>query len=419
VADYLTKEGRATAADIARGTGLTREAVKPVLQRLRWAGQVCYDSEARWSLVDPKTGEVPVAGVPAPAPRVVALCEVCGERMDVLEDGQTHHPMCEQEPDDDRPAVTPAELKAGQAAHEARYDEAVSRETPEGFNAYRTLDQVLRSSKLHPRWFIPEEERTSGPWPHADKAGWTAQHAHGWKNPTADFFGNRRVVALDRHQSYPGSCNGVPVAPGKLEHTGPLEENPKDCSRNLEHGLAGIAQVMVPGWEHEGRIGHPLGRLAVPGAALWVPSCQVEFLWKLFKAGSITRPIVVDSWMGRRTTSLFDDYQAAIRDARAAAATPEETKRIKLNTSVAIRKLLPKGSKSQWWRADWYAAICGEASTRLWAVAWNAVQAGDTLASMGNTDAVSWYAPDDKPETWLPFGYKLGDGPGTYHVVES
>ena len=124
-----------------------------------------------------------------------------------------------------------------------------------------------------------------------------------------------------------------------------------------------------------------------------------------------------DSWLGRRTTSLFDDYQVAVRDARAAASTPEETSSVKLHSSVVIRKLHPRGSKSQWWRPDWHAAICAEAATRLWVVAWRAVKAGGVLAAMGNTDAVSWIVPEGEPGTWLPEGHKLGDGPGTYHVV--
>jgi hypothetical protein len=182
-----------------------------------------------------------------------------------------------------------------------------------------------------------------------------------------------------------------------------------------QYGSAGICEVIAPEWPHTDRIGHPLGRDAVPGEPLWVPSGQVELLWKLHQAGLIGAPKVTDSWMGRRTTSLFDGFQVAVRDARAASATPEETADIKLNSSVAIRKLHPLGSKSQQWRPDWHAAICAEAATRLWVVAWRAVQTGSELVRMGSCDAVWYLIPEGEPETWLPEGYKLGDGPGTYH----
>ena len=385
VVDFLTKNGRATAAEITAGLSIPRDSVKTALQRLHADGQVHYDRETRWGLVDPATGEVPVPAVPEPAPRTVALCEVCGERMDVLEDGQTHHPTCEPEPEPEQPA--------------------------EGFNAYATMDGVLRSSKLHPLWFIPEADRDAGAWPEAVRASLTAQHGHRWKRPDLEAFAGRVVLSLDRHQSYPGSCNGVAVAPGPLKHYGGVDlGNPKD------EKLAGICEVVVPDWD-EALIGHPLGRDAVIGQRLWVPSGQVEQLWKLHEAGQIARPYVTDSWLGRRTTSLFDDFQVAVRDARAAASTPEETSAVKLHSSVVIRKLHPRGSKSQWWRPDWHAAICAEAATRLWVVAWRAVQAGCDLAEMGNTDAVSWFMPEGETEKWAPPGYLLGDGPGTYHVV--
>ena len=396
VADLLTERGPMTGPHIRDALGDVNEVtVKQALRRMRAEGQARRDNEGLWRLTDPQTGEAPVAGTPVPV-RVKGTCVACGEDMTVIVSGQTMHPCCEPE------TVTPAcDIPAPGG------DDVTA---AAGFNAYKVMQDTLEASPLHPLWFIPVADRENGPWPAAIQASSTAQHAHKWTRPDLHGFGAGRVILpLDRHQSYPGSCNGVPVAANKVMHYGPLSANPKLSK------LAGICEVMVPEWPHEDRIGHPLGRDAVPGRSLWVPSGQVEQLWKLHEQGCITRPVVVDSWLGRRTTSLFDAYQVAVRDARAAASTPEEVTAVKFHSSVAIRKLHPVEAKSQQWRPDWHAAICAEAATRLWAVAWRAVQAGAELAWMGSCDACAWIVPEDADDGWLPPGYLLGDGPGTYH----
>jgi hypothetical protein len=361
---------------------------------------------------------------PAPFKRHTGTCAAgCGVPLDVLVPGQTMHPGCG---DGWAPGTAGAAENHAAAstvqAELAEPEETEPEETPEPeeepetagkFNAYRKMQETVEGSKLHAQWRVPEAGRESGPWPAAEAASWIAQHAHDWTRPGVEGFGTERLILpLDRHQSYPGSCNGVAVSPRFLVHAGPLEVNPKNAG---QHGQAGICQVIAPAWPHTALIGHPLGRDAVPGEPLWVPSGQVEQLWKLHEMGVVSKPEVTDSWLGRRTTSLFDGYQVAVRDARAASTTPEETADIKLNSSVAIRKLHPRDAKSQHWRPDWYAAICAEAATRLWIKAWHAVQAGGQLVRMGSCDAVWYLIPEGQPETWLPEKYELGDGPGKYH----
>ena len=43
------------------------------------------------------------------------------------------------------------------------------------------------------------------------------------------------------------------------------------------------------------------------------------------------------------------------------------------------------------------------------------LEAGGELAWMGSCDACAWIVPEDADDGWLPPGYLLGDGPGTYH----
>jgi hypothetical protein len=336
-----------------------------------------------------------------------------------------YHVSCDPgpAPDVDHPE-TESQIRTAGADFEATEEAAEPEEEPEPetsakWDSFGAMEANLKASRLHPQWFIRREDRDSGPWPAAVLADRTVESGFRWSLLAAGDCGGysptRIVVPFDRGQSFPAACSSVPVAPNKLTHHGALDQNPKDAG---DHGLAGVCEVIVPAWEHEARIGHPLGRKAVPGERLWVPSGQVELLWKLHEAGQIARPVVVDSWLGRRTTSLFDDYARAVREARHQYADdPEGTAGVKFMASVALRKLYPVSKPGPWWRPDWRSAIVAEASTRLWAVAWRAVQAGATLVQVGNTDQVAFLLPEgEDPAGWAPPGYKLGREPGTYHA---
>lgn len=274
-------------------------------------------------------------------------------------------------------------------------------ESTASFDAFATMRETLASSKMHPVWFVRHPDRECEPWPSAVAADRTVEAGYRWTHSAID---RGSILVLDRSQSYTSACESVPVAANGLKHTGPMQFSPAKSK------LAGICQITVPEWGNSARP-HPLGRYAVPDEKIWVPSGQVELLWKLHEAGEISAPVMHDSWMGQRTTGLFSAYASAVRDARA-NAKPGELADIKRSASIALR-MLYSDATSQWWRPDWRAAIVAEAMTRLWVVAY---RSPSVLVSMGSVDQTAWQVPPDcDPEDWMPEGYKFGTTPGTYH----
>jgi hypothetical protein len=372
---------------------------KNAITYLRDKGWISRTGDNRWALASPVKASTPtetpvisqVEEMPAEpldnedqddgGPE---RCQVCGEMIT----GADGHPDC-----------TPA---------------------PEGakrWDSFGAMRRTLEGSRMHPMWFVPRDERAAGAWPAAILADRGAEAGYRWTAPGLDTLDPATLVApLDRSQSFTSACSSVPLAAAKLHHTGPMDFDPKDKTFS-EHGVAGIALVTVP----EGIEGmpHPLGRRAVPGEEMWIPTGRLELLWKLHADGAIGRPVVADSWTGRRTVGLLDGYAEAVRDARAEfAGDPEMTAAVKRSASTALRCLYPVSAKSPWWRPDWRAGVVGEAGDRLWMVAYRAVKAGAVLAGMGNVDQVAYLVPPGLGNVteYVPDGYKLGRDPGTYHA---
>lgn len=464
-------------ADVKPGT------LKVLLSRLHQKKFVTHHPDGRWSCLRPeKDAPPPAAPVvttgPAPSrkadpadvwkwesgsvgeavsPHRNAECAGCHAPMAVIRDGQTCHPdpECEQKAREEARQVEVIDVVQPELAEpepeavvEVEVEEAGHPEpcqvcgvvptgadthpdcTPVPENApkwpaFAIMRKTLEGSRMHPLWFIPAEDRDSGPWPAAVLADRSAEAGFRWTLPGISDRSEGIVVPFDRGQSFPAACSSVPVAANKLTRHGALDANPRDLgdadSAGKPTGLAGIVKVIAP----EGITGmpHPLGRRAAPGEEMWIPSGWLEMLWKLHTEGVLPSPVVTDSWMGRRTVGLFDPYAAAVRDARHEhASNPDMTIAVKRSASIALRCLYPTDAKSPWWRPDWRAAIVAEAATRIWMVAWRAVQAGAVLASASNVDQVAYLvdAPsyirgDGNGGTWAPPGYKIGRDPGTYH----
>jgi hypothetical protein len=350
--------------------------------------------------------------------------------MDIFEAGQTCHDSgCEEKAQakhaeakaaEEAASTVQAELAEAEDEEVADDDsqaEEVTAPTGPRVDGYGMMRRTLDGSRMHPVRFIREEDRDAGPWPYAILADRSAEAGFRWQLPGAEGM-DGMVIPLDRAQSFPSACSSVPVAASLLLHHGPLDVDPKDAG---EHGLAGVVKVVVP----PGIKGmpHPLGKRATAGEEMWVPSGWAEMLWKLHGLDLVPAPVVTDSWLGRRTTGLFDPFAAAVRDARKEHRdNPEMTIAVKRSASIVLRMLYPVEAKSPTWRPDWRAAIVGEAMTRLWMVAYRAVQAGAVLVSASNVDAVAYLADmpsyikgDGSGGTWAPPGYKIGSDPGTYH----
>jgi AAA domain len=404
----------------------------------------------------PSPGPVPGPGPRPdhPARRAVGTCAACGTPMTILTEGQARHPLCE--PDDAGPPAAPRDGSYVTAPFPAGPDEPPAPAPPAGGDAAgpwgeggtcQACGEPVTSADTHPdctqdggqgddpevRWAgmsaMRDSIRTSRmkpiPWipplgdPRAkegmqtrDLPQWQAAEqvstgAFAWRHPGIDDLdGDALVITIDRNMSYPSACSSVPVAPNVLRRVH-LAEDPKAA------GLAGIARVIVPQWP-DARLPHPLGRDAVPGEPLVIPSGSLEELWALHRDGLIDEPEVTGAFMGRRNTSLFEPFYKSVTGARREhASDPAMTLAIKRSSSIAVRLLYPKAAKSPYWRPDWYGALVGQAMIRHWIRARQAVDAGAVLIGLGSVDEAAYLIPaGTDPATWIPAPYEAGSGPG-------
>lgn len=265
---------------------------------------------------------------------------------------------------------------------------------------------TVESRPCRPIPLIRKADRTQMPWFLAEvPSGQFSGGRHRWTRPDLDilFPQDARVVVLDRRASYPSAMSSVLVAPNQLIHTG----------ASPMAGRAGVFKVTVAPFETHGAIGHPLGVDAerANGRPFHVTGPAIQLMTKLG-----IDYMIEDSWTGKPTSNLFEDWYKWVRDVRADLAEhPERLAEFKAETSRAIRLIWPKTRESGIWRPDWHQAIHAEANIRHWKKAYLPVmEAGDVLLSMANTDETVWLLPPHADDEWLPSGYVAG--PGFGHV---
>jgi hypothetical protein len=392
-------------------------------------------------------------------------CAVCHGPMEVLEPEQIAHPNCD--PDGTistrlarQAAAVQPELAIAAEARPAGDDQDQAEDaaaacqvcgelpTPADphadcvpprpgsprWDSFGAMRDALARSRMKPIGWIPKagdpraegkQNRDMPQWQAAIKANWGVEAGFAWARPglLEEFGPDRLIIPFDRSGSFTAAASSTPLAAHLLTDSGPLDADPRELGKidpqtGKPTGLAGVAEVIVPAWDHP-EMPHPLGRrrAARTGEPMWVATGELENLWKLHRQGLIARPEVIASYTGRRTTALLDPFSAAVRDARRKhAGDPEMLAAVKRSASIALRALYPIAAKSPWWRPDWRTADVAEAMIRLHAVAWRAVQAGEVLAGIGSTDAIAFVLPEGAdPAAWVPHGYKLGTDPGMIH----
>ncbi|MCT9094232.1 ATP-binding protein [Streptomyces sp. ASQP_92] len=300
---------------------------------------------------------------------------------------------------------------------------------PEGhvFPALKILKEAVGRSKMHPIPVIRKEERDSGPWPlisehmdgeprwvHPDVTATRVPHirANGKRVrrdqlDVPDSFGAGVLCLIDRNGSFPSACSGVPLAPNKLLHTGPLDAYDKT--------KAGIYLIDIPEWTRTD-MPHPLGRIIDrpdEDGRVWVTTPHIKQLEKLVREKHLdAMPTIYDSWTGKYNESLFKPFYEATRKARTELVQVggDPYKAYKTRLSIALRLLWPKrpSQRSPFWRPDWRMSMVAEASVRHWSVAFRAVEEGHRLLALRNVDAAVFWAPDGT----APDTYRIGTGFG-------
>jgi AAA domain len=455
IIDYLTGHGPSAGPDIRAGLPGTRDrTVRDMLTRLRADGWITRSDDGLWRLAAMPTPDTPsqptgppAAAAPHPAdqpqPRKqypLGCCTVCRTPMTVVMPGQTTHPLCDPDPAPGPAAAPPA--AAGQpAGHDGQATADGTGQARDGsapetcpvcgelvtvadthpecgerqdraarWPGVKVMTDGIGKSRMKPLpWIPPADHAAARPgMDNRDMPQWQAAAqvdigAFRWRLPSlGELDPDALVSTLDRTASYPASCSSVPVAPNVLRPV-QLDGDPKEA------GLAGVAEVNPAEWMLE-NLPHPLGRQAVPGQPLIIPSGSLEELWALHRQGLIGEPQVTRAWMGRRNTSLFEPFYKAVRAARAEhAGDPAMTGAVKTASSIAIRLLYPRQAKSPWWRPDWYGAIVGQAMWRHWIRARQAVDAGAVLVYLGSVDEAAYLIPPGvtDPAAWAPEPYKV------------
>lgn len=277
--------------------------------------------------------------------------------------------------------------------------------------AYKLMRASLAASRMKPLPNVPKVPkahlghlgvRTDEPWTLIRES---MDGRHRWI--ADDLPSDGWVTALDRTGSFPSACSSVPVAPNSLHHIGEVDESGRKQ-------LAGIWRILVPAWteekdERNGKVGHPLGKLADggPGTEVWVTSSHLEHLDKLARLGRIEPVRVLEGWAGRRSTSLFERFSDAVRKIYAMPDSEERTNG-KRGASQAIRALWTKEAPSPWHRPDWNVGIRAESAVRHWIRADQAAAAGARILAVGATDEVIVWTEDKPHAGWVPQPYILG-----------
>lgn len=416
VVDLLTRRGPRTMADIRDALPeVNRQALKTAVRRLRDEYTVTYRHGA-WRFTQERIEEHP-------------NCLSCGEPMEVYEAGQRMHPTCQPDPAEaavaarflgvdavPSPAPVPVlEERPREHIEHQEHDDVDGKvpdeqdEHPEAqrWPALRELQAAVAKSRMKPLPRVPGVERESAPWSlvaerldgHFRTRSWTGEVPEGTEH----------VILLDRNGSYMSAMSSVPVAPNKLKHTGPL-----GTDTTARRGLAGLFAIRVPEWTRTD-IPHPLGRAVEhvePGGVALVTGSHMEFLDQWAAKGVLPVVDVVDSYTGNRNTSLFEPFYKWSRIVRE-QTSGEERVEAKRAMSRAVRALHPRKARSPFWRPDWHKAVLAQAAIRHWIKAYQAVEQGAVLLSIGAVDEVAFAVPaGEDPGLWVPPGYKLGAGYG-------
>lgn len=276
----------------------------------------------------------------------------------------------------------------------------------------KLMKKCVDVSRFHPVKWIPPEERDAEPW-----SLMTPDLAckPQWQRSCIPSGG--AIVTIDRNGSYPSACSSVPVAPNKLLHTGALPAYDKH--------RAGIFLVDVPAWDEEATgLPHPLGPAAAFNEPMWVSTPHLALLDRLHTEGTITAPVIHDSWTGVANATLFNRFYLQVRTARkdftGKPHKQADYEAMKKSVCQAIGMLAPlrPSVQSPFWRLDWPLTIAAESSVRHWIGLRNATvharenTTGIILTRVQLTDEASFWTPDGT----LPAPYTEGTAFGQVKI---
>jgi hypothetical protein len=269
---------------------------------------------------------------------------------------------------------------------------------PDEVSMFRLLQDSITASRKRPVLRISTDDRVLEPW------ALITEPMRGEHRYRIDAPAGRTVKSLDRNGSYPAAMANVPVAAGPLRRTGAI-------AIDYTTGRAGIYRIPVFPWD---KGPHPLGEISEQDSETWwISTPHLKLCMRLAARNRIPAPRIIDSWTANSVTNLFKEFSAHVSELRELARPDEDAYgEIKRKSSIAIRALWPKGSRSPFWRPDWSVSVRAEASVRHWVRADQAMQAGAELVRLGNVDEAAFLIPAKARGNWLPEPYHEGTGFG-------
>ncbi len=369
ILEYLAAHPSATIAELRADVPASQGTIDRTLQRLRQEGAIDYAGKL-WTLtnspgnrraVEPTPESLPWADQPAP----VAVAPPATSAREGDDPGSA----------DFTPEQLPA-LGGGNAA-------------------LQELMDVTRASRLHAVWRLPDEQK--------GLLGYDAVWLGGKPNQYTMFPPSapdcELVKVLDRKAAYPQSMKAW-VVPNVLRRFGPMAYADIRAQR-----LAGMFMVAVPPWRHGDTWPNPFGQLRAGEKAL-MPRAILDRLAQLADRELIEAPNVLWSLAGAGSENLLAPWGQWMLDQRRSAADAESLAARKAQQNSAfgcLRIVDPEKTPGPVDRWDWQYGVIGAhyAAMNRYAVA--ALDAGEQLLAVGNTDELVFAIPAGAdPETWVP-----------------
>ncbi len=386
ILEYLAKHPSATIAELRADIPATPQTIDRALQRLRQENTIDYAGKL-WTLTNSPANRRAQEPVPESLPWA---------------DRPERPAPVPAAPSADAPAgfehVSSAllnEAAAPDGAAEAFEPEQLP-EMAGGNGALQQLMEITKQSRLHAVWKLPDVQK--------EHLGYDAVWLGGKPNQYTMFPARcpdwcSLVKVFDRKAAYPQSMKAW-VVPNVLRRFGPMEYAEIRAQR-----LAGMFMVTAQSWRHGDGLPNPFGPL-VAGEKALMPRATLDWLAQLADRELIEVPKVLWSLAGKGSENLLAPWGQWMLDQRRSATSAEQLAARKAEQNSAfgcLRIVDPDKQPGPVDRWDWQYGVIGAHYAAMGRVAMAAIDAGDLVLAVGNTDEIVFAVPADAdPETWVP-----------------
>lgn len=383
ILEYLAAHPSATIQELRADIPATPSLIDRTLQRLRQEGAIDYAGKL-WALTNSPNNRRAVEAVPESLPWADRPAPVA----------EAPPATSAREGDDPGPAVPAGFEGAAAILKEPEPVEAVP-SMGGGNAALQELMDITRASRLHAVWKIPAEQKELLEY----DAVWLGGKPNQYTMFPQSAPSCELVKVFDRKAAYPQSMKAW-VVPNVLHRIGPMAYVDIRAQR-----LAGMFMVVAGPWRHEGRWPNPYGPLRAGEKAL-MPRATLDRLAQLADRELIEVPKVIWGLAGAGSENLLAPWGQWMLDQRRTAADAQQLAARKAEQNSAfgcLRIVDPDKSPGPVDRWDWQYGVIGAHYATMNRYAMAALDAGEVLLAVGNTDELTFAVPAGAdPDTWVP-----------------